>query len=402
MPSYVYEVIRQDGKAKKGTIEAASEEAAAAELKATGNVIVSISMANALNKDLEINIGKIVKPRELSVFCRQFQSILNAGVTVIDALGMLGEQTENKRFAKAILETKDSVQKGETLADAMAMHPKIFPEIMIHMIEAGEASGSLETAFDRMGSHFEKDAHLKGLIVRSMIYPIILLVVVIGVVAIMMLKIVPTFTETFADLDAELPAITLAVMGISDFLVNTWYIIVLVVAIAWFLIYEFKKTETGAMFFGKLSLKIPLFGNLTVKSAAARLTRTLSTLLASGISLVDAVEVVSKLMTNAIVKRALEKAKADVMHGIPLSQPLSEAGVFPPMVYQMTKIGEETGNMEDMLDKIAEYYEEEVENATQSLVAAMEPLIIVVMAGLVVLIIFAILSPMLSIYNSVE
>ena len=155
MPSYTYEVIQPNGKEKKGTINAASEEAAKLELKAAGNTIVSIGLASALSKDLDINIGKIVKPRELSIFCRQFQSILNAGVTVIDALDMLGAQTENKKFAAAILEVKDSVQKGETLASAMSAHPKIFPDIMIHMMEAGEASGSLETAFDRLGSQFE-------------------------------------------------------------------------------------------------------------------------------------------------------------------------------------------------------------------------------------------------------
>lgn len=401
MPSYLYEVIQPDGKEKKGTIEAANEEAARIELKATGNIIVSISMASALTKDLDINIGKIVKPRELGVFCRQFQSILNAGVTVIDALGMLGEQTENKKFSKAILEVKDAVQKGETLAAAMAMHPKIFPEIMIHMMEAGEASGSLETAFDRMGSHFEKDAHLKGVVTKAMIYPCVLILVIIAVVILMMVKIVPTFLESFEELDAELPGITLAVMAVSDFFVNYWMVMLGIVLVSWFLIHEFKKTENGAMVWGQLGLRLPLLGNLTIKSASASLTRTLSTLLASGISLVDAMEIVTKIMKNEVVKRAMEKAQKEVVHGIPLSQPLEDTGVFPPMVYQMIRIGEETGNMEDMLDKVAEYYDEEVEMATESLVAVLEPMIIIVMALVVVPIILAVMMPMFSLYNSI-
>lgn len=400
MGTYKYEVILPDGGKKKGTLEAADLDAANAELRASGAFVVSLQQASVLEKDIEIHIGSPVKPRELSVFCRQFESVLHAGVTVIDALTMLAEQTENKTFRRAIEDVRDSVKKGETLAGAMAKHKKIFPEIMIHMMAAGEASGSLDVAFDRVAKHFEKEAHLKGLIAKSMIYPIILICVIIGVVAIMMIKIVPTFTETFADIDAELPAITKAVMGISDALVHSWFFIVLAVAIIAFFVKEFKKTERGALLFGRLGLKMPLFGNLTIKSASARFARTLSTLTASGISLVDAIVIVEKVMTNEIVKQVLKKASKAVTEGTPLSVPLSDSGVFPPMVYHMVKIGEETGNMEEMLDKIADYYDEEVENATGALMAAMEPLIIIVMAAIVVPIILAIMMPMFNMYNS--
>ena len=401
MPSYKYEVITPDGKTKTGSLEAQNQEAASAELRTAGNVIVSLSSAGALSKDLDISIGKAVKPRELSVFCRQFESVLNAGVTVIEALEMLGEQQENKRFKAAIEQVRDSVQRGSPLADAMAEHPKIFPEIMVHMVAAGEASGALDVSFNRMASFFEKDAHLRGLITKSMIYPIVLIIVIIGVVFIMMVKIVPTFSETFEEIDAELPGITVAVVGISNALVHSWYFIVSGIALLAFLIKQFKKTERGALLFGRLNLKLPLFGVLTIKNASARLARTLSTLMASGIAVVDAIEIVSKIMTNEVVKQVLQKAQKQVMEGISLSVPLSESGVFPPMVYHMVKIGEETGNMEDMLDKIADYYDDEVEMATQSLVAAMEPLIIIVMAVVVVPIILAVLMPMFSLYDAV-
>lgn len=401
MASYKYEIIGPDGKAKSGTIEAASMEVATAELKAGGGVVVSITRANAFNKDLEIHIGKAVSVRELSVFCRQFESVLNAGVTVIEALNMLAEQTENKQFRAALEDVRDSVQKGETLSHAMGQHPKIFPDLMVRMIEAGETSGGLDKAFNRVGSQFEKEAHLKGLIIKSAIYPIILVVVIIVIVAIMMIKIVPTFTESFDEVGGQLPGITRAVMGVSDFFVHSWYFMVLGVAAFVVFIKALQKTENGALFLGRLGLHLPLVGQLNIKTASARMTRTLSTLMGSGIQLVDALHLVTDMMSNEIVKRVLRKAEEEVTHGIPLSKPLADSEVFPPMVYHMIEIGEETGNMEDMLDKIAEYYDEEVEMATQTLLAAMEPMIIIIMALVVVPIVLAIMMPMYSLYDSI-
>lgn len=402
MATYKYEIIDSDGKKKKGTLDAQNKDAAMQELQGMGNFVVSLAVASAFEKDIEIHIGAAVKPRELSIFCRQFQSVLHAGVTVIDAMTMLEEQTENKTFKKALADVRDSVQRGETLSDSMAAYPKIFPEIMIHMVNSGEVSGNLEITFDRLAMQFEKDAHLRGLIGKSMIYPAVLVVVIIGVVAVMMIKIVPTFTDTFAELDAELPGITKLVMGVSNFMVHTWYIILIVVVGLWIFLKEFKKTEHGAMLFGKLGLKLPVFGNLTIKSASCSLTRTMSTLIASGISTLEAVEITERIMKNAIVKQALHKARKDVEIGVPLSVPIKDSGVFPPMVYHMIEIGEETGNMEEMLDKIAEYYDEEVETATQSLVALMEPLIIIMMALIVVPIILAIMLPMLTLENAID
>ena len=232
-------------------------------------------------------------------------------------------------------------------------------------------------------------------------YPSILICVIIGIVILMMTVIVPQFTSTFGQLGAELPGITKAVVAISDFIMQKWWLMLLIIVAVVAFIKGFQKTERGALLFGQLGLKAPLFGNLTVKSAAARLTRTLSTLVASGMSLVEAIHITARIMTNEVVKQALLKAEQDVMQGIPLSTPLKECEVFPPMVPQMVKIGEETGSMEDMLSKIADYYDEEVEMATESLMAAMEPLIIIVMAGVVVPIILAIMLPMLSINNAI-
>lgn len=401
MASYKYEIVGPDGKTQTGTIEAQNLEIATAELKAGGSTVVSIARANAFNKDLEINIGKAVSVRELSVFCRQFESVINAGVTVIEALDMLSEQTENKRFSDAIAEVRDSVQKGDSLAVAMSQHPKIFPGLMVQMVAAGEASGGLDKAFSRVGGQFEKEAHLKGLIIKSAIYPIILIIVIIAIVAIMMVKIVPTFTAQFDDLGGTLPGITLAVMAVSDFFVNSWYIIIAVVVGIVAFVKAFKKTERGAILWGRMMLKLPLMGTLNIKTASASMTRTLSTLMGSGIQLVDALGLVTDMMKNQVVRQALIQAKDEVSRGIPLSRPLADSGVFPPMVYHMIEIGEETGNLEDMLDKVSTYYDEEVEMATQSLLAAMEPLIIIVMALIVVPIVLAIMMPMYSLYDSI-
>lgn len=401
MAVYKYEIIDPNGKHKKGTIDANDELTARQTLKTDGSTLVSIAMAGALDKEVNISFGAPVKPKELAVFCNMFKSILAAGVTIIEALGMLAEQTENKKFKAVIEEVHDDVQKGETLSSAFAKHPKFFPEMMVQMANAGEASGSLETSFERLTTHFEKDAHLKALVAKSMVYPIILICVIVGVVILMMTVIVPQFTSTFDEIGAELPGITKAVMAVSDFIIHWWWLaLIIIVAIVVFL-KAFKKTERGALLFGRIMLKMPLFGPLSVKTAAARFTRTLSTLISSGMALVEAIHITGKIMTNAVVQAAMVKAEEDVTQGFPLSVPLMESEVFPVMVPQMVKIGEETGSLDEMLSKIANYYDEEVEIATEALVAAMEPLIIIVMAGTVVPIILAVLMPMFSLYSAI-
>ena len=267
MPAYAYVAVDESGKQKKGTIEAANVDAAKAQLKGEGKIPISVEIPNALNKDIEINIGGKVKPRDLAVFCKQFQSILHAGVTVIQALGMLGDQTENKKLRKAIVETKTLVEKGDTLAGAMRTQEGVFPNILIHMMEAGEVSGSLEVSLQRMGEHFDKDSKIKSMVKQALIYPVILLIVVIGVVAVMLVKIVPMFQETFADAGAELPAITVAVVNISNFLIAKWPIFLGAVVLVIATIKVAARTENGAILIGKVQMKIPLFGDLIIKTA---------------------------------------------------------------------------------------------------------------------------------------
>ncbi|HKM22433.1 MAG TPA: type II secretion system F family protein, partial [Lachnospiraceae bacterium] len=395
MAGYSYVVIDNKGKERKGSIEADTEEKAVALLKADNLIPVEVTEQSLLTQDINLDIGGKPKARDYSIFCRQFVSMTQAGVTLIDALNMLGEQTNNKKLTKAIKEIQAAVEKGESLTEAMRAQ-KFFPSLLCSMTEAGEASGSLDIAFDRMATHFEKDAKVKGMIKKAAIYPVIVCIVAVVVVIIMLTTVIPNFTSMFADMDMELPAITKGVMVASDFMMARWYIIVAVIVGVVVLLRWFKSTSYGETLFAKIGLKMPLFGQLTVKTSAARFARTVSTLLAAGIALVDAIEITANVMDNRIVKDALLACKEEIVQGVPLSVPLKDCGLFPPMVYQMTKIGEEAGDMEGLLEKLADYYEEEVEMATQSLMAAMEPLIIVVLAGIVGVLIGAVMAPMAS------
>ena len=278
----------------------------------------------------------------------------------------------------------------------------IFPPMLINMVEAGENSGSLEMAFERMAVQFEKEAKLKATIKKATIYPIILIIAAIGVVAVMMLFVIPIFIDMFADLDVEMPAITMWVMNTSKWVTANWYIILAVivaVVVAYKIIY---KTEQGRFMIDQVKMKMQLFGKLTVKTACAQFARTMSTLLSSGISTIDALETVSKIVNNIHYTNALMKAREEVMKGIPLSEPLTASKIFPPMVCHMTGIGEETGNIEEMLEKLADYYDEEVEMTTQSVLAAMEPLIIVFMALVVGTLVIAVISPIGAMYNGLD
>ena len=270
------------------------------------------------------------------------------------------------------------------------------------MVEAGEASGSLETSFNRMASQFEKDSKTSSMIKQAMIYPIVLLVVVAGVVVLMLTYIIPQFKDTLEGAGMDLPAITKLVMKMSDGLIHWWWLVAIIIVAIVVAFRVWSKTETGAIVLGRVLLKIPLVGDLQIKSAAAKLARTLSTLMASGIPMVDAISIVTKLMSNRIVQKVMEEARGEVERGTPLSVPLRDSGVFPPLLYNMAAIGEETGNMEEMLEHAADFYEEEVENATKAVTAIMEPVIIVLMAGVVVPIMFAIMAPMMSMYTAAE
>ena len=402
MPGFSYVAVDKRGKEKRGSLEAETRERALEQLKAEGLIPVSVREQGALNKEIDFSIGKKVKPRDLSVFCRQFVSITQAGVPMKEALQMLSEQTENKWLKRAISEVLLNVEKGNTLADSMRSQPDIFPPMLVNMVEAGEQSGSLEMAFSRMAVHFEKEAKLKATIKKATIYPIIPVIAAIGVIAVMLLFVIPIFIDMFADLDIEMPAITMFVMNSSKWMTSHWYVLLAIivgVVAAYKLIY---RTTQGRLTIDRIKMKMPLFGKLTVKTACSQFARTMSTLLMSGISTIDALETTSKIVNNIHYTNAMLKAREEVMKGVPLSEPLEASGIFPPMVYHMTGIGEETGNVEEMLEKMADYYDEEVEMTTQSVLAAMEPIIILFMALIIGTLVIAVISPIASMYSGLD
>ncbi len=400
MPSYKYTAYTKEGKEKKGSIEADDKDAAVKLIKAEGNTPIKIEEEGLMDKDLNFSFGgKKATSRDLSIFCRQFVSISKAGVSIVDALEMLADQTENKELKKAIYDTMTSVQKGETLAVSMKKQGKIFPPLLINMVEAGEASGNLDVAFDRMATQFEKDTRLKSMVKKAMIYPAALSVVIVGVIIIMMAFVVPTFSDMYADMGQKLPMITLAVVGMSNFVVNKWYVLIAVAAVLIIGFKVFKSTEQGTYILADLAIKAPIFGKMAVKSAAATFARTLSTLTAAGISMIEALEITGKTMKNVRFRDELFNAKDKVAQGRPLSEPLKAGGLFPNMIVHMIGIGEETGNLEDMLLTAAGYYEEEVEVTTESISTVVEPMIICVMAGIVGVIIMAVLIPMFGMYS---
>ena len=398
MAQYNYKAMDKNGKAKKGSIEAINLDKAKEKLKSEGLIVQDIKEQGAGKK----GGGKKVKDKDLAVFCKQFSAVLNAGVTIISALEMMSEQLENKTLKRALQEAQAYVQKGGTLADAFKLNPKVFPPIMINMTAAGEMSGNLEICFDRLTTHFETANALHSKVKGAVTYPIVILIVVVAVVAVLLVGVIPQFSQMVDDLGSELPAATQMLVNLSNFLQHKWYILVIIVAAIVFGLKAFGKTEPGSLMYAKIGIKFPLFGNLTIKSAAATFSRTMATLMASGISLIDAVEQVAKMINNRIIREALLDAKTQIAKGVPLSKPLRDCGIFPPMLPQMTKIGEETGNIEDMMDKVADYYEMEVNDATDALTAAMEPLIIVIMGVVVGGIVMAIYSPMLSMYDAVD
>ena len=401
MPSFGYVAVNPLGKIKKGSIEAEDLEQARAFLKRSDLTAIELKEQGILTKDIDLPFLNRVKARDLGVFCRQFVSIVSAGIPIYAALTMLASQTQNVRLKKAILDTHSQIEKGESLSDALRLHsPDIFPAMMINMVAAGEASGNLEKAFARLADHFEKGSRIRGAVKKAMVYPTIVLVVVIAVVALMMVMVIPSFTSVFVDMDMELPWVTKIVMGFSDWMVLHWWKLFLGIFGVVFLLILFGKTDKGRHFFGKLVMKLPLFGDMTVKSASANFARTLSTLVSSGLPMLDSLEITAKNMSNIYFKEAVLYCRDEAAIGANLSTPLENSSLFPPKVYHMTGIGEETGDLEEMLDRLADYYDEEVEAATKALIAALEPAIILLMAGIVGIVVCAILLPMFSMYDA--
>lgn len=402
MPDFQYRVISPEGKELKGTMSAKTREVAEFTLKTANNIVLSVTEANILSKDITLSFGGSTKPRDLSIFCRQFVSIMTAGVSIVNALEMLAEQTENKALQKAVLALHEDVSKGESLAVAMRKHRKIFPEMFCNMVEAGETSGSLDISFARMATQFEKDYKLKASVKKAMIYPAMIIVAMIIVVIAMLMFVIPNFMGMFKEMDMELPAPTRAIIAISDFMQSKWWLVLLIVTAVVTLYKAYGHSESGKFVIGTIKLKIPVLGKLQTKSSCARLGRTMSTLIGAGVPLMEAIGITAKNMENIRFKRVLMESKEQVSRGVGFAKTLKNENLFPPMVVHMIAIGEETGNIEEMLESIADYYEEEVEVATEQLTALMEPMIILVMAVVVGGLVLGMMAPMMTLYDGLD
>lgn len=396
MPGFNYTAINRNGKRVRSSLDASSIETAKSSLRGAGYTILDIKEQTTLNRDIEIPFLGNPKAKDMAVFCRQFVSILRAGVSVASVLAMLGQQTGNKKLRAAIREMQADVEKGEALASSMRRHPKIFPAILVNMVSAGEASGNLEESFRQMELYFERSKRTKSKVTSAMIYPCVLIVVMIIVLIVMMTKIIPNFLKAFEDMDAELPKLTQGVMAVCEWFKSWWWVPLLVLAALIVGGVLFHRTNKGKHFFGWLARKTPVVGNLTVKTACATFCRTMEVLIGSGLTLTDSMDLAASNMGNIYYLEAIRDARALFAEGTPLRESLVRTGIFPPMVSNLVGVGEETGDLQSMMGKVADYYDEEVDEATKKLLNLMEPAIIIFMAVFVVIIVLAIYLPMIN------
>lgn len=396
MPGFNYTAIDRNGKRVRSSLDASSIETAKSSLRGAGYTILDIKEQTTLNRDIEIPFLGKPKAKDMAVFCRQFVSILRAGVSVASVLSMLGQQTGNKKLRAAIREMQADVEKGESLATSMRRHPKIFPAILVNMVSAGEASGNLEESFRQMELYFERSKRTKSKVTSAMIYPCVLIVVMIVVLIVMMTKIIPNFLKTFEEMDTELPKLTLGVMAVCEWFESWWWVPLLVLLALIVGGILFHRTNKGRHFFGWLARKTPVVGNLTVKTACATFCRTMEVLIGSGLTLTDSMDLAASNMGNIYYLEAIRDARALVAEGTPLRESLVRTGIFPPMVSNLVGVGEETGDLQSMMGKVADYYDEEVDEATKKLLNLMEPAIIIFMAVFVVIIVLAIYLPMIN------
>jgi type IV pilus assembly protein PilC len=351
--------------------------------------------------DINLKFGTGINRLEITRFTRQFATMIGAGLPMVQCLEILAGQNENKEFAKIINKVRDSVQGGSTLSEGLSRHPKIFDQLYVNMVEAGEVGGALDAILMRLASYREKADQLIRKVKGAMVYPTVIIIVAIGVTFAMLTFIVPVFAKMFSQVKSELPMPTQIVMGISNFLkANLLY---LGLGFIGFLVgfFYWKKTPTGNLMWDKALLGLPVLGTLVRKSSVARFTRTLSTLLSSGVSILEALEITAKTSGNMVVANAINKSVLAIAEGDTITSPLKETGVFPPMVIQMIGVGEKTGGLDEMLSKIADFYDEEVNEAVTALTSIIEPVIIVFMGAIIGGILIAMYLPMFDIIGKI-
>jgi type IV pilus assembly protein PilC len=388
MAKFSWEGTTRAGEKRRGVMEADTRAIVEERLRGDNINIQSVKREGGLG-DIQIQIGTGVTAKDLQIFTRQLATMIDAGLPLVQCLDILANQTENKSFKKILASVKNSVEQGATFSDALRRHPKVFDELYVNLVQAGEIGGILDTILNRLAVYIEKAVKLRGQLKSAMYYPIGILVVAIGVIAVMLVKVIPTFEGLYRDMgNAKLPAPTQVVIGISHAFMNRWYIFVGTIAALVIGIPAIRRTEGGREATDRVLLHLPIVGPVLRKIVVARFTRTLGTLLASGVPILDALDICARTSGNRVVQAAILRAKEKISEGHDMAGPLAESRVFPTMVVQMIGVGEQTGAMDQMLQKIADFYEEEVDAAVSGLTSLIEPVMMaflgVVVGGLIV------------------
>src|ERR671925_93550 len=403
MAAYAYSAINADGLELRGEIHAPDVSAAREQLRMRGLLAQSLDELPAEGEEGARTFFKKIKPKSLQVFSRQFATMIDAGLSVVGALVILEEQTEDKYLAAVISELRADVEGGLLLSQAMARHPKVFSRLYIAMVEAGEAAGILEQGLDRVAYQIEKETQLKRRVKGAMIYPTMVLIFATLVLIGMLLFLVPIFVDIFKSLGGDLPKLTQYVVNASNFLRNEWMFFFPAVGASIFGLRRLKRTEQGRRVWDRIKLRIPMkIGGVVLKVTMARFSRTLSTLVAAGVDIIKALEITGQTAGNWVVEEALGGVRAKVHEGMPIAQPLVENPIFPPMVGHMVRIGEETGELERMLGKIADFYEDEVDSSIQTLTSIIEPLMMIGVGLMVGVIIISMYLPMFKMLTLVK
>jgi len=395
MAGFAYTAISIDGLETVGEIHAPDVEGAREQLRIRGLLANSLRELPASGEEGMRTTFKKIKPRSMQVFSRQFATMIEAGLNIVAALVILEEQTDDLYLAEVIAELRADVEGGLLLSQAMARHPKVFSELYVSMVQAGEASGMLDHVLDRVAEQIEKETKIKRRVKGAMVYPTVVFTFASLVLVAMLMFIVPVFAKIFTSLGGQLPFLTRIIVGASDLLRQRWYIIFPLVGLTIWGALRYKKTESGRQRWDRIKLRIPMrIGETVLKVTMARLLRTLATLVAAGVDIIKALEIAGSTAGNWLVEEALADARVKVQEGIPIAEPLMEDPLFPPMVSQMVKIGEETGELEKMLSKVADFYEDEVDSTIQSLTSIIEPLMMIGVGFMVGIIVIAMYLPM--------
>ena len=403
MAAFAYSAIAADGLAQTGEIHAPNTDAAREQLRIRGLLAERLEELPASGEESVRTTFKKVKPKTLQIFSRQFATMIDAGLNVVSSLVILEEQTDDEYFASVVKELRGDVEGGLLLSQALGRHPKIFTRLYVSMVEAGEAAGILDQVLDRVAFQIEKDTQIKRRVKGAMMYPTMVMIFATLVLVGLLMFLVPVFVNIFGQLGGKLPTLTQYVVNASNILRGDWYIIFPLVFLTIWGIRRFKRTEQGRRVWDRLKLKIPMkIGDVVLKVTMARFSRTLSTLVAAGVDIIKALEITGQTAGNWVVEDALAGVRSKVHQGIPIAQPLIENDIFPPMVSQMVKIGEETGELEKMLSKIADFYEDEVDSAISTLTSIIEPLMMIMVGAMVGVIVISMYLPMFKMLSLVK